>query len=84
MFTYPGIKSKLKDTQRGFRPGHNTTDQIFNFQQNFDKSWEYAKEGLQMFCRLRESTRPSLLKSFGQSPSLFLVNNGKRRKHMLV
>jgi len=50
------IESKLNDTQRGFRPGHSTTAQIFTLQQIFEKSWEYAKN-VYTFCRLRESMR---------------------------
>jgi len=33
------IGQELADTQCGFRPGLSTTDQIFTFQQIFEKSW---------------------------------------------
>ena len=36
-------ESKLKDGQRGFRPGRSTTDQIFTSKLIFEKSWVHAK-----------------------------------------
>ena len=38
------VEPILTDAQCGFHPGRSTTDQIFTWQQIFEKSWEYAKE----------------------------------------
>ena len=38
------MESKLKDVQSGFRPGRNTTDQIFTLKQIAEKSWEHGKD----------------------------------------
>jgi len=36
---------KLEETNAFFVPyGRSTTNQIFSLQQNFEKSWKYAKE----------------------------------------
>jgi len=38
------IEPKLDDTQRVFRRGRCTTEQISTFQQIFKKCWEHAKD----------------------------------------
>ena len=53
------IQPQQDDTQRDFRRGRSTTEQISTFQQIFEKSWEHAKTyTAHMFCRPRESIRP--------------------------
>jgi len=49
------IKPKREDTQCGFRPGRSTTDQIFTFQQIFEKSWKYAKDVYTCFDDLEKA-----------------------------
>jgi len=53
------IQPQQDDTQRDFRRGRSTTEQISTFQQIFEKSWEHAKTyTVHMFCRPRESILP--------------------------
>jgi len=47
--------TKLHDAQSGFRPGRNTTDQIFTLQQILEKSWEYAKDVYTCFVDLEKA-----------------------------
>ena len=49
------VESKLEDGQCGFRPGHSTTDQIFNLKQIFEKSWEYGKDLFACFVDLKKA-----------------------------
>jgi len=38
------MEPKLDDTDCGFRRGRSTTEKISTFQQTFEKSWEHAKD----------------------------------------
>ena len=49
------VEPKLTDAQCGFRPGRSTMDQIFAFQQIFEKSWQYAKEINACFVDLKKA-----------------------------
>jgi len=49
------IEPKLDNTQCGFRPGRSIKDQIFTFQQIFEKSWEYAKDVYKFFVDLEKA-----------------------------
>ena len=48
------VKSQLQDAQCRFHSGRSTMDQIFAFQQVFEKSWEYAKEVCTCFVDLEK------------------------------
>jgi len=39
----PRIEPKLDNTQRGFRRGRSTTDEMFTAQNIFEKSWEHGR-----------------------------------------
>jgi len=43
---------KLDDTQFGFRPGINTTDQFFTLQHIFETSEEHGKDVFALFANL--------------------------------
>ena len=49
------MDSKLEDGHSGFRPGRNTTDQIFIVKQIFDKSGEYGKDLFACFVDLEKA-----------------------------
>ena len=49
------VESKLEDDQCGFHPGRSITDQIFPLKQNFEKSWEYAKDFYACFVDLEKT-----------------------------
>ena len=49
------VQSKVENGQCGFRPGRNTTDQIFTLRQIFKKFWEYAKDAFVCFIELEKT-----------------------------
>ena len=49
------IEPQLQNAQCGFRPGRIPMNQIFAFQQVFEKSWEYAKEVYTCFVDLEKA-----------------------------
>ena len=51
------IQSKLNDTQRGFRPGPSTTDQV-SLSSNFWEILGLCRRRPHMVCRTRESIGP--------------------------
>ena len=49
------LASKPENSQCGFLPGRNTTNQIFTLKQIFEKSWEYAKNLFAYFVDLEKA-----------------------------
>jgi len=49
------IQPQLDNTQRGFRRGCSTTEQISTRQKIFEKSWEHAKDIYTCFVDLEKA-----------------------------
>ena len=58
------IEPKLQDTQTGFRSDPRTTEKNFTLQENFDKSWQYAKVHTHILTTSRKHTIGFLVISF--------------------
>ena len=74
------VEAKIQDTQRGFRPGRGTTDQLFILRQVFEKAWKFVKPvyiafiGLEKaYDRVPRHLLWSVLKEYGINGHLLAV-----------